>query len=116
MPAATWRPMTNSLYHLFDNNLAIVFRVVSFRSFSFLRGGGQDPPLPLDLADQLTLSQSGGQIMPNPLLFAPSGFPDLPTVLRFVLPVSSPEQLSSCCLNSYAKYSNTVHTHVRTYV
>ena len=114
MPPATWRPMTNSLYHLFGNNLAIVFRVASFRSSSFRHGGqggeGETPP-PQYFGRSVNPISFRGRIMPNPLLFAPPGFPDLPRVLRFVLPVSSPEQLSSCCLNSYAKYSNTVHTY-----
>ena len=33
------------------------------------------------LADQLTLLQPGGQIMPTILLLAPPGFSDIPTAL-----------------------------------
>ena len=39
------------------------------------------PPPPPFLADQLTLSQQGGQIMPTTLLRAPPEFSDLPTAL-----------------------------------
>ena len=44
-------------------------------------GAGGNCPHPQFLADQLTLSKSGGQIMPTTLLSAPPGFSDLPTAL-----------------------------------
>ena len=42
------------------------------------------PPPPQFLADQLTLSQRGGQIMPTTLLRARLDFSDLPTALNNV--------------------------------
>ena len=50
------------------------------------RWGAGGPQAPQFLADQLTLSQPGGQIMPTTVIQAPPhGFSDLATALIFII-------------------------------
>ena len=52
-----------------------------------VRERGHMPPPPQFLADQFTLYQQGGQVMPTKLLHAPFGFSDLLTALNLAITI-----------------------------